>query len=116
MRKAVLLALTGLALGPCAFAEGPARLIRSSRSGLWSSADTWDGGKVPAGGARVQIRSGHTVTYDVTSAEVIRSIHVAGTLTFARDRDTHVDVGLIKIQPGEDAGEDGFNCEAHLKE
>src|SRR5262249_14235345 len=85
-------------------------------SGPWSAAATWEGGKVPAAGARVQVRAGHTVTYDISSDQVIRSIHVAGTLTFARDRDTRLDVGLIKIQPGEDASEDGFNCDAHLRE
>jgi hypothetical protein len=95
---------------------GPAApgLIRSARSGPWSAPDTWEGGKVPATGARVQVRAGHTVTYDLSSDRVIRSVHVAGTLTFARDRDTRLDVGLIKIQPGEDASEDGFNCDAHL--
>ena len=47
------------------------------------------------------------------SDDVIRSIHVAGTLTFAANRDTELNVGLIKIQPGDDASEDGFNCDAH---
>src|SRR5262249_38300837 len=88
-------------------------LIRSAQSGPWSSPDTWEGKKVPQAGARVQVRAGHTVTYDVASDRVIRSIHVAGTLTFARDRDTRLDVGLIKIQAGDDASEDGFNCDAH---
>jgi uncharacterized protein (TIGR03067 family) len=91
-------------------------LIRSARNGPWSSPDTWEGRQVPAAGARVQVRSGHTVTYDVASDRVVRSIHVAGTLTFARDRDTRLDVGLIKIQPGDDASEDGFNCDVHLRE
>jgi hypothetical protein len=49
--------------------------------------------------------------YDANRPDVIRSIHVAGTLTFARDRDTRLDVGLIKIQPGDDASEDGFDCD-----
>src|SRR5262249_5411612 len=89
-------------------------LIRSARSGPWSAADTWEGGKLPAAGARVQVRAGHTVTYDVKSDAAIRSIHVAGTLTFARDRDTVLTVGLIKIQAGDDASEDGFNCGAHV--
>src|SRR5262249_34016005 len=62
------------------------------------------------------VRAGHTVAYDLCSGRVIRSVHVAGTLTFARDRDTRLDVGLIKIQPGDDASEDGFNCDAHLRE
>src|SRR5207245_55031 len=47
---------------------------------------------------------------------VIRSIHVAGTLRFPTDRDTRLDVGLIKIQPGDDAGENGFDCDAHAME
>jgi hypothetical protein len=88
--------------------------IRSARSGLWSVAATWEGGKVPAAGSRVQIRAGHTVTYDVADGPAIRFIHVAGTLTFARDRSTRLDVGLIAIQPGDDAAEDGFDCDAHV--
>jgi hypothetical protein len=64
----------------------------------------------------VQIRTGHTVTYDLNSDRVIRSIHVAGTLTFARDRDTRLDVGLIKIQAGDDVTENGFDCSAHTAE
>ncbi len=93
---------------------GAADLVRSARSGAWSVPATWEGGTVPGPGARVQVRAGHTVTYDVQSATVIRSVHVAGTLTFARDRDTRLDVGLIKVQPGEDASENGFDCDAHL--
>lgn len=89
-------------------------LVRTARSGPWSAAGTWEGGKVPAPGVRVQVRTGHTVLYDVKSDQAIRSIHVAGTLTFARDRDTRLDVGLIKIQAGEDASEDGFDCDAHV--
>jgi hypothetical protein len=96
-------------------AETPA-LLRSAQSGPWSAAATWEGGKVPGAGARVQVRTGHTVIYDLSSEQAVRSIHVAGTLTFARDRDTRLDVGLIKIQPGEDASEDGFDCDAHMVE
>ena len=69
-----------------------ARLIRSAQNGPWSAPITWEGGKVPAAGARVQIRQAHTVTYDLKSDQVIRSIHVAGTLRFPPDRDTRLDV------------------------
>src|SRR6476619_3272015 len=93
-----------------------AELIRSARSGGWSAPGTWEGSKVPAAGSRVQVRSGHTVTYDLKSDQVIRSIHVAGTLRFPHDRDTRLDVGLIKIQPGDDASANGFDCEAHVAE
>jgi hypothetical protein len=90
-------------------------LIRSTQSGPWSAPATWEGGKLPGANAKVQIRTGHTVTYDLPSAR-LRSIHVAGTLTFARDRNTQLDVGLIKIQSGDDASENGFDCDAHLAE
>ncbi len=104
-----------LSLFVCAAADAAApKLIRSAQSGPWSAAQTWDGGQVPGADASVQVRAGHTVVYDRKSEEVVRFIHVAGTLSFARDRDTQLVVGLIKIQPGDDASEDGFNCDAHL--
>ncbi|MEA3211762.1 MAG: hypothetical protein QOE70_4819 [Chthoniobacter sp.] len=89
-------------------------LVTSAQSGTWSAASTWIGGKVPPAGAKVQVRAGHIVIYDLDSSQAIRAIFVAGTLSFARDRDTRLDVGLLKIQPGEDTSEEGFNCDAHL--
>jgi len=90
--------------------------VGSQRDGDWSAATTWEGGSVPRAGARVLIRAGHTVTYDLSSDQAIRVIHVAGTLTFATDRNTRLDVGLIRIHPGEDTSEDGFDCDAHVEE
>ncbi len=46
---------------------------------------------------------------------MVRSIHVAGTLRFANDRDTRLDVGLIAIRGGDEASESGFDCEAHVQ-
>lgn len=106
-----------LLVGVVRAADGDAKappLTRTAKSGAWSAADTWEGGKLPAAKARVQIRPGHAVTYDVESEQVIRSIHVAGTLRFAPDKNTRLDVGLIKIQPGDDASENGFDCDAHV--
>jgi G8 domain len=91
-----------------------APLVRSAASGRWSEATTWEGARVPARGARVQIRTGHVVTFDIKTDGPIRSIHVAGTLRFDPQRDTRLDVGLIKIQAGDDAGESGFDCENHV--
>jgi hypothetical protein len=88
-------------------------LIRSAGSGPWSKPATWEGERVPGLGDKVQIRAGHMVTYDTSSDRPIRSIHVAGTLRFDPDRDTRLDVGLIKIQAGDDASENGFDCDAH---
>jgi hypothetical protein len=128
VKKAVLVALGFVLGGTCAsFADGPKGadrqgIVRSARSGLWSAPTTWEGGNVPGPGARVQIRAGHGVTYDLEPRpaarldHVIRSIHVAGILTFAHDRDTWLDVSLIKIQPGDDASENGFDCDAHAPE
>src|SRR5262249_90120 len=76
--------------------NGPAvAVLRWAGSGPWSAATTWEGGKVPGAGARVLIRTGHRVVYDVQSDVVIRAVNVAGTLSFAADRDTRLDVGLI---------------------
>lgn len=88
--------------------------IRSAQSGPWSAPATWDGGKVPTAGARVQIRTGHAVTYDVDSTEPIRTVFIAGLLRFADDRNSRLEVGLIKVQAGDDTSEEGFNCDAHL--
>ena len=81
-------------------AETP--LIRSAHSGSWSAAETWEGGKVPGAGARVQVRKGHVVVYDRISGESVRAVYIAGVLTFASDKDTRLDVGLIRIQDGDD--------------
>jgi hypothetical protein len=94
-------------------ASDRAGLVRSCRSGAWSESTTWEGSSVPAAGARVQVRQGHTVTYDVESDRAIRFLHVAGVLTFAADRNTRLDVGLLKIEQGDKASEDGFDCAAH---
>jgi hypothetical protein len=91
-------------------------LIHSAKSGPWSQPATWGGGKVPGTGDKVQVRAGHAVVYDVKSDAVIRSIHLAGSLSFAPDRNTLLNVGLIKIQPGTDTSEEGFDCEAHIPE
>jgi hypothetical protein len=91
-----------------------AALIQSARSGAWSAGATWAGDKIPASGDRVQIRAGHRVLYDAKASPPIRLIHVAGTLAFATDRDTCLDVGLIKIQAGDDASENGFDCDVHV--
>jgi hypothetical protein len=92
-----------------------ADLVRSARSGPWSASATWEGGKVPAAGARVLVRPGHTIVYDIRSGQPLRSIHVGGVLTFSPDRDTRLDIGLLKVQPGENCTEEGFDCDAHLR-
>src|SRR4051812_3503690 len=84
--------------------------IHSAKSGNWSEVATWQEGRLPKAGERVQVREGHRVVYDVDSDTPIRMIHVAGTLSFARDRSTRLDVGLLRISTGDSADEDGFVC------
>jgi hypothetical protein len=87
--------------------------FRTARSGAWSSPDTWESGAVPGAGAIVRIGSPHDVTYDLLSDVPIRFLHVAGSLTFARDRDTRLDVGILKIEGGHHATENGAECDSH---
>ena len=98
-------------------AASPVTLVRSSKSGAWSDTATWDGGQVPGHGVKVQVRPGHTVTYDVQAPEsvVIRSLFVAGTVSFATDKSTQLNVGLIKIEATDSTDEEGFDCDMHLE-
>lgn len=110
---AVLAALMAVAASSVAQAPSVTFTVRSAKSGAWSEASTWAEKRVPKAGDFVQVRGGHSVTYDLVSEQTIRMIHVAGTLRFSREKSTRLEVGLIKIQAGEEATEDGFNCEAH---
>ncbi len=105
----VALLATVAARPVCAAEPG---LIRSKQSGPWSAAQTWDAERTPKAGDRVVIRAGHTVVYDVDSKEVIRLVQVAGTLDFARDRNTRLEVGLIVVSASEEPSEEGFDCHA----
>jgi hypothetical protein len=107
-------ALAIVALTSLLQSSGAAEVIRSAKSGPWSAAATWEGSQGPEAGAKVLIRPGHTVTYDVVSDTPIRTVQIGGTLKFARDRDTLLNVGILRIAPGETFSEEGFDCEAHL--
>jgi hypothetical protein len=87
-------------------------VTRSARSGPWSDPATWETHAVPAAGARVLVRAGHRVVYDVDSPAVLRGVSVAGTLHFDPTRDTRLEVGVIKVQPGDAYSEEGFDCDA----
>jgi hypothetical protein len=108
-RAAILASVLLLAAHP------GADVIKSARSGPWSEPATWEGGAVPGAGAKVLVRPGHAVLYDVVSDQALRAVFVGGTLRFATDRSTRLDVGLIKIQAGDACVEDGFSCDVHLQ-
>ncbi len=114
MRKLNITSLAAIAFALCAGPVFSADLL-SKQSGPWSGKETWDAGRVPQKGDRVVIRAGHTVTYDVDSREVIRLVQVAGTLDFARDRNTRLDVGLLTVIASEFPSEEGFDCHASPK-
>ena len=105
--------LTLLFCATLAFADGVTFNARTTQSGRWSDAATWENARMPKAGDRVQIRPGHVIVYDVSSDAALRMVHVGGVLTFSREKSTRLDVGLLKIQPGDEAAEDGFVCAVH---
>lgn len=115
---AIVVAIIGS--GGSAFAQDKAAkadfTLRSVKSGPWSAPDTWDAQRVPKEGERVLIGRKTRVLYDVDSPAVIRYVQVAGVLSFARDRSTTLNVGVITIQATETYAETGFDCHAAVDE
>jgi len=89
-------------------------VVRSAGSGRWTDKTTWEHETFPSAGDVVLVREDHSVIYDANSDEIFRAVIVSGTLEFARDRDTSLNCGLLKIQAGEIVTEEGFDCEANL--
>lgn len=87
--------------------------VRSVRDGHWSDPHTWEPARVPAAGDRVQVGRGTRVVYDVEQHGVLRLVQVIGTLSFARDRNTLLNVGLVKVQNSDACSEAGFACDFH---
>jgi hypothetical protein len=100
--------MTAVSVSALAFrAKADGAFIQSARSGPWSSPATWEGNQVPPAGSKVAILPTHTLVYDRDSDQPIRMLHVTGTLTFSRDRNTRLDVGLLKI--GGDSGRKSYS-------
>ncbi len=85
--------------------------IRSVRDGAWSDAATWQPARTPRAGDRVLVARGTRVAYDVSRDDVLRLVQVVGTLRFARDRDTLLSVGVLKVQNSDTCSESGFACD-----
>lgn len=90
--------------------------LRSVKSGAWSAPETWDARRVPREGDRVLIGRKTSVLFDANNSPVIRYLQVAGVLSFARDRSTTLNVGVITIQATEEYAETGFDCHAAVEE
>jgi hypothetical protein len=89
--------------------------IQSVRDGDWSDSKTWEPQRVPQTGDRVLVSRGTHVRYNVAKKDVIRLIQIVGALQFARDRDTELNVGLLKVQNSPHCSESGFACDfAHV--
>jgi hypothetical protein len=84
--------------------------VKSVADGNWSDAKTWSPAIVPKEGDRVLISRNTSVTYDVENQAVLRLVQIVGTLTFARDRNTEINVGLLKVQDSDECSESGFEC------
>lgn len=85
--------------------------IHSVQDGNWSDASTWNLERIPQAGDRVLISPLTFVNYDVREAKVIRLVQVVGTLSFSRDKNTELNVGLLTIQHDDECSEHGFACE-----
>lgn len=85
--------------------------VKSRADGNWSDAKTWSPPRVPKAGDRVLIARDTRVTYDVENKAVLRMVQVVGTLSFARDRSTEINVGLLKVQNSDECSESGFQCD-----
>ena len=86
--------------------------VKSVADGNWSDAKTWSPPSVPKDGDRVLISRNTRVTYDVENKAVLRMVQIVGTLTFARDRNTEINVGLMKVQNSDECSESGFECDS----
>lgn len=71
----------------------------STTDGNWSDPETWKPRRIPASGDEVHIAPGTSVRYDVENDAVISRLYIAGSLAFATDRNTLLEVGDIRIGP-----------------
>ena len=85
--------------------------VKSGADGDWTNPKIWQPQRLPKTGDRVLISSRTSVRFDAKTTPVIRLIQVAGTLRFARDRSTELNVCLLKVQAGNHCTERGFACD-----
>lgn len=77
-----------------AFVDTALMSISAVQSGAWSDMTTW-GGTLPVDGSRVHIPEGLTVTVDDSLAARHETVRIDGTLDFAADRNTRLQVDTL---------------------
>jgi hypothetical protein len=60
----------------------------------------WTANRLPGRGESALISAGHQITYDVQSDVEVGRLQIQGTLSFARDRSTRLDVGNVIVDRG----------------
>ncbi len=70
-----------------------------ANSGNWSNPSTWNGGTLPASGARILIPAGKSLTVDNVLTARIKWIRVNGTLNFSPLVNTELKVETIIVDP-----------------
>lgn len=68
-------------------------------NGSWFDPNTWASGEVPGEGAKVVIPEGVQVDYDGESPVSLFTVRVDGSLDFATDRDTFMEVDTFIVTP-----------------
>lgn len=68
-------------------------------NGSWFDPATWANGEVPGDGARVYIPEGVDVVYDGESPVSLFTVRVDGTLEFATDQNTFMEVDTLVVAP-----------------
>jgi G8 domain len=88
-------AVSGAPQGVPYFCANPT--VTSAASGAWSNPEIWSTRKVPGRNDKVQIRTGHDVTYDMASDVKLDCIELRGRLTFKTDINTRMKVGNLMV-------------------
>ena len=99
MLRLLLTVLVALAFGVL---SAESFTLESKADGAWSDAGTWQPERQPKAGDKVRIRSGHTVVFNSKSSHLIPLLHVEGSLVFTRDRDTELNVAVLKVGGGKE--------------
>ena len=97
--RSLSLVLSLIILMTAAGAAEPLRFdLKSVRNGACSEASTWQPARVPQEGDRVLVSRQTRILYDADNSARIRLLQVAGALSFARDRNTSLNVGVLKCK------------------